>query len=75
MANNEYTAEGFDQDTINARIEMILESWGIVEPESGDDDGGRWHESRNRAYEMAVQFPNEISDELFEEYLAAGLVK
>jgi len=65
--SNEYTAEGFDQDVIDERVDALLDAWNV------DEDDEELHYHRNRAYELAVAFPSEISTDLFAEYVAEGI--
>jgi hypothetical protein len=59
-----YTAEGFDQETIDERIEALLEQWGV---ETDPDLNADLPFDRDRAYQLAVSFPTEIQTDLFIE--------
>ncbi len=73
MTTTEYTAEGFEDETVEERMAILLDAWGVTEPDE-DEDPADYEYRRNRAYELAVSYPSEISDELFAEYVAEGLV-
>lgn len=67
--------EELDEETIAERIAILLEAAGIAEPDDeGSGDYSYYHYQRNRAYEIAAQFPSQISDDLFAEYVAEGIV-
>lgn len=70
---DERTPEGFTQDVIDERVEVLLEAWGLTEDDR-DDDRGYYEYRESRAYELAVSFPSEIATDLFAEFVAEGLV-
>lgn len=71
------TVEEIDQETIDARIDILLEAWTYTaeDLESEDDDmQASVQNARQRAYVLAATFPSNIADDLFAEYVAEGLV-
>ena len=70
--SNEYGYEGFDDEVVDERVAVLLDAWGVEEPEDGEDDGWYRHQVQ-RAAELAVSFPSEISTDLFAEYVAEGI--
>lgn len=68
------TVEEIDEETLTERIAILLESWGVEQPDDMGDDNGYYEYKRNQAYELASQFPSQISDDLFAEYVEEGLV-
>ncbi len=71
--NSEYTAEDFDQEVVDERIAILLATWGYT-AEDEDNDAYAYADAQQRAYDLAVSFPSQISDELFAEYVEEGLV-
>jgi hypothetical protein len=61
MTRNEYTVDGFEQETIDERIDALLEFWGIDE----DDDSFEADYRRQKAFNLAVSEPSEITTDLF----------
>lgn len=75
--NTEWTAEGFEQGMVEERIAILLETWDYTEEDMESEDRemqASVQGAQERAYELAVSFPSEISDDLFAEYVAEGLV-
>lgn len=71
-----YTADGFEQETVDERIEALLEMWGVetdVDPDSRAADDLRYE--RQRAYDLAVSYPTEVVTDLFLEIVAARAAK
>lgn len=69
--------EELDQDIIDERIAILLESWGYsdedIANEDDEDMAASVHYATQRAFEMANQFPSAISGDLFAEYVAEGI--
>lgn len=70
---DERTPDGFTQDVIDERIEVLMEAWGLTEDDR-EADPGYYEYRENRAFELACSFPSEIATDLFAEFVAEGLV-
>lgn len=70
--------QAIEQETIDARIDILLTAWGYSEDDLASDDPdmqGSVHAARQRAYDAAASFPDAIGDDLFAEYVKEGLVR
>lgn len=68
METTESTVEGFEQETIDERIEALLEAWGVVMDEDDDEyDAQEAGYQGQRAFDLAVSYPSEIATDLFME--------
>jgi hypothetical protein len=64
---SEWLVEGFDPDVVEERMNALLERW-YPDAESLDDVD---HYDVQRAYEIAVEYPNEIATDIFMQILEA----
>lgn len=70
--------EMLDQDTLDARTDILLAAWGYTADDMESDDPDMQssvHAARQRAYDAATAFPSEIGDDLFAEYVSEGIIR